>query len=49
LSGDSSITIRGQHFDNALISEAGSAPRNIVEIVDSGIIEVTGGETDGEG
>jgi len=48
LSGDSSIVIRGQHFDNALIAEAGSATRNIVEIVDSGTIEVTEGETDGE-
>ena len=47
LSGDSSIVIRGQHFDNALIAEAGSATRNIVEIVDSGTIEVTAGETDG--
>jgi parallel beta-helix repeat protein len=48
LSGDSSIIIRGQHFDNALIAEAGSAPENIVEIVDSGIIEVTEGEDDAE-
>src|SRR5918994_1574841 len=47
LSGDSSIIIRGQQFDNALIAEAGSAPRNVVEIVDSGTIEVTEGETDG--
>ncbi len=36
LSGDSSIIIRGQQFDNALIAEEGSATRNIVEIVDSG-------------
>jgi parallel beta-helix repeat protein len=48
LSGDASITIRGQQFDNALIAEAGSAPSNLVEIVDSGTIEVTEGETDGE-
>jgi hypothetical protein len=30
-----------------LIAEAGSAPRNVVEIVDSGTIELTEGETDG--
>ena len=48
LSGDSSITIRGQQFDNALIAQEGSATENHVEIVDSGIIEVTEGETDEE-
>jgi parallel beta-helix repeat protein len=48
LSGDSSITIRGQHFDNALIAEEGSGTDNLVEIVDSGTIEVTEGETDEE-
>ena len=48
LSGDSSIIIRGQHFDNALIGQEGSATENVVEIVDSGRIEVTEGETDGE-
>jgi mannuronan 5-epimerase len=49
LSGDSSIMIRGQQFDNYLISEEGSASSNLVEIVDSGIIEVTEeGEADGE-
>jgi mannuronan 5-epimerase len=47
LSGDSSIMIRGQQFDNYLIAEEGSAPSNLVEIVDSGTIEVTEGETDG--
>jgi parallel beta-helix repeat protein len=42
LSGDSSIIIRGQQqFDNALMTAEGSATRNIVEIVDSGTIEVT--------
>src|ERR671918_353240 len=46
LSGDSSIIIREQHFDNALIAQEGSATENVVEIVDSGIIEVTEGETD---
>ena len=47
LSGDSSIIIRGQQFDNYLIAEEGSAPSNLVEIVDSGTIEVVEGETDG--
>jgi parallel beta-helix repeat protein len=47
LSGDSSIMIRGQQFDNYLLAEEGSAPSNLVEIVDSGTIEVTAGETDG--
>jgi parallel beta-helix repeat protein len=42
LSGDSSIIIRGQQqFDNAVMAAEGSATRNIVEIVDSGTIEVT--------
>ena len=50
LSGDSSIIIRGQQqFDNALMTAEGSATRNIVEIMDSGTIEVTEGETDEEG
>ncbi|MDQ3853798.1 MAG: right-handed parallel beta-helix repeat-containing protein [Thermoproteota archaeon] len=48
LSGDSSIIIRGQQFDNALITAEGSATENLIEIVDSGTIEVTEGETDGE-
>src|SRR5919106_4573845 len=48
LSGDSSIIIRGQQFDNALIAQEGSASSNLVEIVDSEIIEVTEGETEGE-
>ena len=49
LSGDSSILIRGQQqFDNALMAAEGSATRNIVEIVDSGTIEVIEGETDEE-
>jgi parallel beta-helix repeat protein len=48
LSGDSSIIIREQQFDNYLIAEEGSAPSNLVEIVDSGTIEVAEGETDGE-
>ena len=47
LSGDSSIMIRGQQFDNYLIAEEGSAPSNLVEIVDSGTIEVTDGANDG--
>jgi parallel beta-helix repeat protein len=54
LSGDSSVIIRGQQFDNALIAQEGSATENVVEIVDSGIIEVIeeesdGGEEEGEG
>src|SRR5919109_282829 len=48
LSGDSSITIRGQQFDNALIAAEGSATENVVEIVDSGVIEVIEGDTDEE-
>jgi parallel beta-helix repeat protein len=48
LLGDSSLIIRGQHFDNALISEDDSVAGNFVEIVDSGIIEVFEGERDGE-
>src|ERR687891_565022 len=49
LSGDSSIIIREQQFDNALIAQEGSATENVVEIVDSGIIEVIEGESDGGG
>ena len=48
LSGNSSMVIRGQHFDNALISQEDSEIDSHVEIVDSGIIEVTEEETDGE-
>jgi parallel beta-helix repeat protein len=48
LSGNSSMIIRGQHFDNALISQEDSEIDSHVEIVDSGIIEVTEGETGGE-
>jgi parallel beta-helix repeat protein len=44
LSGDSSIIIRGQQFDNTLIAAEGSATANLVEIVGSGTIEVTEGE-----
>jgi mannuronan 5-epimerase len=43
LSGNSNMIIRGQHFDNALISEDGSSTNNFVEIEDSGTIEVTEG------
>ncbi len=46
LSGDSSIIIRGQHFENALISQENSPIDSYVEIVDSGIIEVTEGTID---
>ena len=48
LSGDSSITIRRQQFDNALIAQEGSGTENVVEIIDSGVIEVIEGESDGE-
>jgi parallel beta-helix repeat protein len=46
LLGDSSIIIIGQQFDNALISGDDSVTGNLVEIVNSGTIEVTEGETD---
>ena len=46
LAGNASIIIRGQEFDNALISEIGSALKNLVEIIDSGIIEVRGAGAD---
>ena len=48
LTGGSSFIIRGQHFDNALISQGGSGPSSHVEIVDSGMIEVTEGAIDEE-
>ena len=42
------MIIRGQHFDNALISQENSELASHVEIVDSGIIQVTEGATDEE-
>jgi parallel beta-helix repeat protein len=48
LSGDASIIIRGQQFDNALIAEIGSSTMNVVEIVDSGTIEVNDPADDDE-
>ena len=48
LTGGSSFIIRGQHFDNALITQGGSGPSSHVEIVDSGMIEVTEGAIDEE-
>jgi parallel beta-helix repeat protein len=57
LDGNSSIIIRGQEFDDALISGEGiddddddddQATENVVEIVGSGTIEVTEGANDGE-
>src|SRR5918992_5468425 len=48
LTGGSSFIIRGQHFDNAIISQGGSGPSSHVEIVDSGMIEVTEGAIDEE-
>jgi mannuronan 5-epimerase len=47
LSGNSDIIIRGQNFDNILIAEEGSATESLVEIVDSGTIEVTEVANDG--
>jgi parallel beta-helix repeat protein len=49
LSGNSSIIIRGQHFDNALITEEGSGTNNLVEIVDSGTVQVVEGNDEEEG
>jgi parallel beta-helix repeat protein len=46
LLADSSLIIRGQHFDNALISGDDSQTGNLVEIQDSGTIEVIEGEVD---
>jgi parallel beta-helix repeat protein len=40
LSEGSNFIIRGQNFDNAIISHVGSGPSSDIEIVDSGIIEV---------
>jgi parallel beta-helix repeat protein len=63
LSGNSALTIRGQQFDDALISGEAEeeddqatedqatedqATENVVEIVGSGTIEVTGGANGGE-
>ena len=58
LSGNSALTIRGQEFDDALASGEAEeeddqatedqATENVVEIVGSGTIEVTGGANDGE-
>ena len=64
LSGSSSLTIRGQQFDDTLISGEAIEPddadeaddaddeqaieNNVVEIVGSGTIQVTGGANDGE-
>jgi parallel beta-helix repeat protein len=51
LSGNSSIIIRAQDFDDALITEEGSAANNLVEIVDSGtieVVEVSDGEENGD-
>jgi parallel beta-helix repeat protein len=45
---NSSIIIRGQHFDNAVISQKASEIDSQVEIVDSKIIQVTEGANDGE-
>jgi mannuronan 5-epimerase len=46
LSGNSSMIIRGQPFDNTIISQENSEIDSHVEIVDSGRIEVTDGIID---
>jgi mannuronan 5-epimerase len=46
LLADASLTIRGQQFDDALIAEDDSEIESIVEIVDSGVIEVRDGSGD---
>ncbi|MDQ3881910.1 MAG: right-handed parallel beta-helix repeat-containing protein, partial [Thermoproteota archaeon] len=48
LSLDSNIFIRGQNFDETLIAAEGSATENLVEIVDSGVIQVTQGANEQE-
>ena len=49
LSGNSSIMIRGQYFDGALISDDGSEIGSQIEIASSGIIDVIeGARSDGE-
>jgi mannuronan 5-epimerase len=48
LSLDSDIVIRGQNFDDAIIVVGDPATQNLVEIVDSGIIEVTEGPNEPE-
>jgi poly(beta-D-mannuronate) C5 epimerase len=48
LSLDSNILIRGQNFDEALIVAEDSATENLVEIVDSGVIQVTQGANEQE-
>jgi parallel beta-helix repeat protein len=52
ISGNSTITISRQHFDNTAIAEEGSATNNYMEIVDSGTIRVAnddGGDDDSNG
>jgi mannuronan 5-epimerase len=48
LLADSSLIIRGQSFDNALITGDDSVTGNLVEIVGSGTIQVIEGEADDE-
>src|ERR687895_1927007 len=48
LSLDSNILIRGQNFDESLIVAEDSATENLVEIVDSGVIQVTQGANEQE-
>src|SRR5215208_6572743 len=46
LLANSSLIIRGQHFDNALITGDDSVTGNLVEIIGSGTIQVIEGEVD---
>ncbi len=48
LSLNSDIVIRGQNFDDAIIVVGDPATQNLIEIVDSGIIEVTEGPNEQE-
>ncbi|MDQ4100974.1 MAG: hypothetical protein M3115_02140, partial [Thermoproteota archaeon] len=43
LSGNSSLIIRNQQFEDAEIAVDGESTQNVVQIVDSGTIEVTRG------
>jgi parallel beta-helix repeat protein len=48
LSGGSSMIIRGQQFNNTIISQENSPTESHVEIADSGIIEIREGRVDDE-
>lgn len=49
LSGNSTIIIRGQDFDDTSVAQEGSAPNNVVQILDSGsihVVELNDGDND---